>query len=363
MTDIPFKQAIAQSTATAQQLWFSGVEQVEIRECELAAPSAEEMLIEVECSAISAGTEMLVYRGQIPQDMALDASIIALQDQPQYPLQYGYASVGIVKTIGTHVDASWLGQRVFAFQPHASHFLANASELIKVPADITAEDAVFLPNMETAVNLVHDGNPALGERVVVLGQGIVGLLLSHLLTQFPLAQLYGVDAITLRRERSLQLGTHSVFDPFSAADITSLKQQLTNFTENPAEKNTGADLIYEVSGAPQALNLAIELSGFASRIVIGSWYGNKTAAIALGGDAHRNRLTITTSQVSSLAPELSGRWNKTRRFELSWNMLRKLRPSQLITHRVPLGNAPTLYQQLHQAPAQILQAIFSHTGS
>lgn len=349
---------IEQPSVCAQQLWFTDVEQVAVREHMLAAPGADELLVDVECSAISAGTEMLVYRGQIPNDMALDATIAALQDQQQYPLQYGYASVGIIKAVGVNVDAALLGQRVFAFQPHASHFISTFANVIPVPTDISAEDAVFLPNMETAVNLIQDGSPALGERVVVLGQGVVGLLLTHLLAQFPLAQLHGVDAIQLRRERALQLGVNAVFDPFSAADIGALKQQLTI-----AENNKGADLVYEVSGAPTALNLAIELSGFASRIVIGSWYGNKTAAIALGGDAHRNRLKITTSQVSSLAPELSGRWDKARRFELSWQMLRNLRPSQLITHRAPLSDAPVLYQRLHQSPAEILQAIFSYPHS
>ncbi|WP_331351688.1 zinc-binding alcohol dehydrogenase [Cellvibrio sp. UBA7671] len=349
---------IKQHSVHAQQLWFTGVEQVAVREHILAALCADELLVEVECSAISAGTEMLVYRGQIPNDMALDATITALQDQQQYPLQYGYASVGIVKTIGINVDAKWLGQRVFAFQPHVSHFITTPANLIPVPADIAAEDAVFLPNMETAVNLIQDGSPALGERVVVLGQGIVGLLLANLLAQFPLAQLHAVDAMPLRRERALQLGVNNVFDPFSSADTRALKQQLT-----VAENNKGADLIYEVSGAPDALNLAIGLSGFASRIVIGSWYGNKTAAIALGGEAHRNRLKITTSQVSSIAPELSGRWDKTRRFDLSWQMLRNLHPSQLITHRFPLSDAPALYQRLHQSPAEILQAIFSYSHS
>lgn len=346
----------------AQQLWFTGIEQVEVREQPLATLATGELLVEVECSAISAGTEMLVYRGQIPNEMPLDATITVLrsqqQDQQQYPLQYGYASVGIIKAVGAGVDAALIGQRVFAFQPHASHFITTPADVIPVPADIAAEDAVFLPNMETAVNLIQDGSPALGERVVVLGQGIVGLLLANLLAQFPLTQLHGVDAITLRRERALQLGVNSVFDPFLAADVNALKQQLT-----VAENSTGADLIYEVSGAPDALNLAIELSGFASRIVIGSWYGNKTAAITLGGNAHRNRLTITTSQVSSLAPELSGRWDKARRFELTWQMLRKLQPSQLITHRAPLSEAPALYQRLHQSPAEILQAIFCYSHS
>lgn len=348
MTDI----SSAATAAQAQQLWFTGVGQVAVREQPLAAPAAGELLVEVECSAISAGTEMLVYRGQIPNDMALDANIAALQDQQTYPLQYGYASVGRVKLIGADVDASWLGQRVFAFQPHASHFIATPANVIPVPVDITAENAVFLPNMETAVNLVQDGNPALGERVVVLGQGIVGLLLANLLSQFPLAQLHGVDALPLRRARALQIGVNTVFDPFSAADISELKQQLNRAT------NPGADLIYEVSGAPAALNLAIELSGFASRIVIGSWYGNKNSTVALGGNAHRNRLTITTSQVSSLAPELSGRWDKTRRFELTWQMLRRLQPQQLISHRVPLAEAGSLYAELDQQPENILQAVF-----
>lgn len=346
----------------AQQLWFTGIEQVEVREQPLTALAEGELLVQVECSAISAGTEMLVYRGQIPNEMPLDATITVLrsqqQDQQQYPLQYGYASVGIIKAVGAGVDAALIGQRVFAFQPHASHFIATPASVIPVPAGIAAEDAVFLPNMETAVNLIQDGSPALGERVVVLGQGIVGLLLANLLAQFPLTQLHGVDAIAVRRERALQLGVSEVFDPFSTTDINALKQQLS-----VAENNTGADLIYEVSGAPDALNLAIELSGFASRIVIGSWYGNKTAAIALGGNAHRNRLKITTSQVSSLAPELSGRWDKARRFELTWQMLRKLQPSQLITHRVPLSEAPALYQRLHQSPAEILQAIFCNSHS
>lgn len=348
MTDI----AIASTAAQAQQLWFTGVGQVAVREQHLAAPAAGELLVEVECSAISAGTEMLVYRGQIPNDMALDANITALQEQQAYPLQYGYASVGRVKLIGADIDASWLGQRVFAFQPHASHFIATPTNVIPVPADITAENAVFLPNMETAVNLIQDGNPALGERVVVLGQGIVGLLLANLLAQFPLVQLHGVDALPLRRARALQLGVKTVFDPFSAADISELKQQLNSAT------NPGADLIYEVSGATAALNLAIDLSGFASRIVIGSWYGNKNSTVALGGNAHRNRLKITTSQVSSLAPELSGRWDKTRRFELTWQMLRRLQPQQLISHRVPLAEAGSLYAELDQQPENILQAVF-----
>lgn len=311
--------------------------------------------VQSHCSAISAGTELLVYRGQIPADMALDTSLSALQGKMVYPVQYGYACVGVVEAIGAEVDAHWLGRRVFAFAPHASHFIATPAELIPLPDDIDVESAVFLANMETAVNLVQDGNPGLGERVVVLGQGIVGLLLASLLLQFPLTQLVTVDGLSPRRTRSRQLGVKQVVDPAAAVEMQALRQLLLS-----ADANGGADLIYEVSGAPEALNLGIDLSGFSSRIVIGSWYGSKAANVALGGAAHRNRLQITTSQVSTIAPALSGRWDKSRRFDLSWEMLRQVQPRQLISHRIPFTDAAAAYELLHHAPAEIMQAIFMY---
>lgn len=340
----------AASPTLAQQLWFTKPQHVEVREQLLPRPAQGEVLVQTLCSAISAGTEMLVYRGQIPTDMALDATIDNMQEQATYPLQYGYACVGRVLQVGADVDAWWLGKVVFSFQPHASHFIAAHSALIPLPDGIEPEAAMFLPNMETAVNLVHDGNPQLGERVVVLGQGIVGLLLSHLLTQFPLLQLSAVDGVLARCERALQLGVHQVFDPVS--DIGILKSQLAACN--------GADLIFEVTGVPEALNLAIDLSGYTSRIVIGSWYGSKSATVALGGKAHRNRLQISTSQVSTVAPQLSGRWDKERRYELAWKMLRELQPQKLITHRMPLADAAMLYKLLHEAPGDVLQAVFTY---
>jgi threonine dehydrogenase-like Zn-dependent dehydrogenase len=195
----------------------------------------------------------------------------------------------------------------------------------------------------------------MGERVVVLGQGVVGLLLDALLARCPLQGLFAVDALALRRARALSLGVQAVFDPLDEAAVQALRAQLHEGTGV-----AGADLIYEVSGAPQALNLALELSGYCSRIVIGSWYGSKSAPLALGGAAHRNRLRISTSQVSTLAPELAGRWNKERRFALCWDMLRRTQPQALITQRVPLRDAAELYRRLHESPADVVQAVFVH---
>lgn len=346
----------APATVAARQLWFTAAQQVELRAHSLPAPAPAELLVEVLCSAVSAGTELLVYRGQIPQDLPLDATLPSLQQSATYPLQYGYACIGRVKQVGANLPASWTERLVFAFQPHASHFLAPAADVIAVPDDIAAEDAVFLANMETAVSLVQDGSPGLGEQVVVLGQGIVGLLLSALLARHPLTGLFAVEGLPLRCQQAERVGVQQVFNPGSPAELAALKQRLASATGQ-----RGADLIFETSGVPSALNLAIELSGYTSRIVIGSWYGNKSAAIALGGEAHRNRLQLCTSQVSTLAPELSGRWDKSRRFALCWDLLRQLRPSQFITHRFAIDQAATLYQQLHQGPGDILQAVFVYS--
>lgn len=333
---------------SAQQLWFSAPLSLEVRTVVMPEPGPGQLLIKTICSAVSAGTEMLVYRGQLPQQMSLDAGIASLQSHTSYPLQYGYACVGEVIAVADAVDGDWLGQRVFSFQPHVSHFTAGAEQLMRVPDDVDSQAAVFLANMETAVNLVQDGAPGIGESVVVLGQGIVGLLLSGVLAQFPLAALYTCDTLSKRRQTSVALGAKHSFDPRD--DIKGVQSELL--------QSRGADLIYEVSGVPDALNLAVTLSGFDSRVVIGSWYGNKSAVIALGGDAHRNRLKITTSQVSTLAPALSGRWDKTRRFTTAWDMIRRLQPQQLISHTMTLSQANELYQLLHNSPDDILQAVF-----
>jgi len=344
----------------ARQLWFTKPGEVEIRENQLPPLQPGQILVKSVCSAISAGTEMLVYRGQLPTDIALDASLAALLKQTSYPLQYGYACVGHVEQIGAGVDAAWLDKRVFSFQPHASHFIATPDQLIVLPDDIEAEAAVFLANMETAVNLVLDGSPALGERVAVLGQGIVGLLLSSVLARFPLAQLLALDEISKRRNYAEWLGVRQAFDPKSDREIADLKDALRLPVELSATPNSGADLIYEVSGAPAALNLAIDLCSYSGRIVIGSWYGSKSAPVQLGGVAHRHRIKFISSQVSSIAPELSGRWDKARRFQEAWEMIRRLKPQALISHRMPIDQAADIYKRLDQEPQQVLQAIFTY---
>jgi 2-desacetyl-2-hydroxyethyl bacteriochlorophyllide A dehydrogenase len=329
----------------AQTLYFTSPKQVEIRETNIPAPKGDEVLVETICSAISAGSEMLVYRGQFPQ---LKDAHDSFSNELNYPLPYGYACVGRIKETGTQVDKSLENRLVFAFHPHASCFVTHPSSLLLVPASFSAENACFLPNMETAVNLVQDGAPILGERVLVLGQGIVGLLTAYLLSEFPLESLVTVDQYELRRN-ALQVESQR-------SKVTSLSPE--DFRLSTFDKN---DLTFELSGSPAALNDAIRSTVFSGRIVIGSWYGQKNSAIDLGGSFHRSRIKLISSQVSTISPKLSGRWDKSRRFDVAWSALQRIQPETWVTHRFPLEEAGKAYQLLDENPQETIQLIFDHS--
>lgn len=338
-----------------QRLWFTAPFQVEVRDEAPPAPAAGEALVATVCSAISPGTEMLVYRGQFPPGLAVDATLEALGGAFAYPLRYGYACVGRVAALGAEVDPAWAGRLVFAFQPHASAFTAPVAELLPVPEGVTPEDAVCLPNMETAVNFLLDGAPLLGERVAVFGQGVVGLLTTALLARLPLAALATLDRYPLRRDWSRRLGATACFDPADPETPAWLREHLDVDGEY-----AGADLVYELTGAPAALDQAIEAAGFSGRIVVGSWYGQKRHPVDLGGRFHRARLRLISSQVSTLTPELGARWTRRRRLNVAWRRLTEVRPGRLITHRFPLAEAAQAYARVDQAPEEVVQVVFDY---
>jgi 2-desacetyl-2-hydroxyethyl bacteriochlorophyllide A dehydrogenase len=333
-------------------LFFEEPFRCAVREEPLPEANDDRLLVQAHCSAISAGTEMLLFQGCFPEGMALDATLPAFAGQRSvYPVAYGYSSVGTVLAAGPQADPAWIGQRVFAFRPHQRFFAAPAAELIRVPAAVADEDAVFLAGMETAVNLVMDGRPIVGERVLVLGQGVVGLLTTALLAQFPLETLTVVERWPLRRQAALDLGAG-----------TALSGDETQEAAAPAHRTPeGApDLVFELSGQPALLDMAISWTGFGGRIVVGSWYGTKTAPVDLGGRFHRNRLQLIASQVSTLAPVLSGRWTKQRRLETAWDLLKRVGPSRLVTHRFDLEAAPAAYAQVAERPGETLQVLLTY---
>lgn len=299
---------------------------------------------------------MLIYEGRFPRDLETDSAISSLRGGFKYPMAYGYASVGVVQEIGKDVDREWLNRMVFSFQPHSSRFIANVDSLFPIPDSLTPQTACFLPNMETAVNLVQDGAPILGERVLVLGQGVVGLLTASLLKEFPLDALVTVDQFDLRCQMSkveCQRSNVSQCETLDSSSHDFYKQALSALKE-------GADLTFELSGNPSALNEAITLTRFTGRIVIGSWYGEKEMDVKLGGSFHRSRIKLISSQVSTISPDLSGRWDKSRRFAVAWKALERIQPEKWITHRFALEDAAQAYSMLDENPQETIQVIFDY---
>jgi 2-desacetyl-2-hydroxyethyl bacteriochlorophyllide A dehydrogenase len=334
-------------------LFFKEPYKVEIYEDEIPVPQPDELLIRTITSAVSSGTEMLVYRGQIPDNIAVDETIDALKDKFQYPLRYGYASVGEIIETGNSELRNLVGKKVFAFQPHGSFFITNINNTMFIPDGINVEDAVFYPNLETAVNLLMDGRPVVGEDVIVTGAGIVGLFTIALLKQYPINSLTVIEPLRNRQSAVKELGADNVYHPDEFNDIIRIQQSGHGI-------DAGVDLVFECSGAGEALQMSIDAAGFNGRVIAGSWYGNKPVTLDLGSRFHRQRIKLISSQVSSITPEQMSRWNHKRRADVVWKQLERIKPSRWITHRFPLPDAQIAYQLIDEHPEQCLQVLFTY---
>ncbi len=209
--------------------------------------------------------------------------------------------------------------------------------------------------METAVSFLMDGQPMIGEWVVLFGQGIVGLLTTALLAAYPLAGLITLDRFPLRRQWSQWLGAEKSLDPDAADTPDRLRSLLAG-----EGSYQGADLLFELTGNPKALDQAIATAGYDGRVLIGSWYGKKKADLTLGSHFHRSNVRLISSQVSFIAPRWRGRFDQARRLHAAWSMIAKHDPAKMITHRFPIGQAHEAYQLLDQDPGSTVQVLLTY---
>lgn len=342
------------SVSDSRAVEFVAPREVDVVDIDRPVPGSEEVLVETAVSAVSAGTELLVYRGDVDPDTVADEELAALNGDLSYPLRYGYSVVGTVTEIGTRVDPAWRGRTVFGFNPHVSHFLADPADLHPVPKGIDPETAALFANTETAVNFALDGAPRLGERVAVFGQGVVGLLTTALLSRSAAETVVAVEPRDVRRELAADLGADATVDPSrddAAAAVT--------------EHTGGVDLAIEVSGQPETLETAIEATRFDGRVLVGSWYGTKRAELGFGDHFHRGRVSVESSQVSTIAPKLRGRWDHERRRTTAWRELRRLAndreiTERLVTDRVDIDDAAAAYRRLTADPKDTLQILLTY---
>ena len=332
---------------------FTGPRSVAVRERPTETVGDDQLRVETTLSGVSAGTELLVYRDEVPEEMAVDATLPAFEGASfDYPLAYGYAAVGRVVETGTETDDDWLGRRVFGFRPHTETFVADPSAVVPLPEGLPTTAAAMLPTVETAVTLVLDTAPRLGERVAVFGAGAVGLTTVALLADCPLAELIVVDPQPERRERAAALGADTTLIPEAAADLGERQR---------ADEEPGVDAAVEISGNPAALDDAVAAVGYDGRVTVGSWYGQKRADLNLGGEYHRSRIAIEASQVSTLDPSLRGRWTTDRRLQTALSRAVDLPLSELVTHRIPFEEAPRAYELLDELGGETpLQIVFDY---
>ena len=317
-----------------RELWFCGPEEVELRHG-VAPPLGDgQVRVRALASGISQGTELLLFKGEgpTPFDPSLDAP-----DAPTYPRRYGYAWVGEVTESKSAVHP--VGRRAFALLPHGDEHCVDARQLRPLPDDVPLERAVLAANLETAVNVAWDAGVALGDDVVVIGGGVVGLLCGHVARQSGARCVRLVEPSARRCEAARALG----FDEAPAGDA-------------PAPS---ADVVIEASGDPACLDQAIAWARDEAVIVVASFYGARVAPLALGSDFHRRRLTLRASQVSRLPPTRVS-WSFDRRFELVTNLLKNPLLDALLDPPVPFDEAPATYARLAREPARSLQTLFRY---
>jgi 2-desacetyl-2-hydroxyethyl bacteriochlorophyllide A dehydrogenase len=304
---------------------------VEIREVPAPRAAPGEVIVRTAYSGISSGTERLVFRGDVPEDVALDDTIEALAGTFQYPFRYGYACVGRVE-----------GQDrlVFAFHPHQDVFTAAAGDLICLPAVHPAAATLF-PLVETALQITLDAEAGYRDRVVVFGAGVVGLLTALLLKRSGRRPLC-VEPLEWRRNLAGSLGVSTVA-------LEELGQE-----EVP--------LVIDASGNPEVPGRALDMLAHEGTLLIASWFGTKPVQLPLGGAFHRRRLTIRSTQVSTIPARMSATWTVARRRAEAAALLPELPLDELCTHVFPFAEAADAFRAVDQNAPGLMHAVLDYDG-
>ncbi|HEY6957797.1 MAG TPA: zinc-binding dehydrogenase [Candidatus Limnocylindria bacterium] len=327
-------------------VWFPAARSVELRSERPVMPGPHDVRVHAIASGVSHGTEMLVYRGQVPEDLALDLPTLA--GSYSFPIKFGYASVGRVVAVGDAVTRVVPGQLVFVHHPHQDEYVVPEAALVALDGVRDAEQGIFLANTETAVNVVLDAHPHLGDVVAVHGQGVVGLLVTQLLRRSG-ARVVAVDPIPLRRDLAMRCGADVSVAPDGAAD--AIRERTGG---------RGADLAIEVSGSGAALQQAIDSVAFQGTVVVASWYGTKPVTLRLGAGFHRARVRLASSQVGTIDPALAPRWDRDRRLALARELLGELVLAPLVTHRIPFARAADAYALVDAHADETVQVLLTY---
>jgi threonine dehydrogenase-like Zn-dependent dehydrogenase len=293
----------------------------EIRPVRLPEPGRDDVVVRTLCSGISRGTETLVFRGQVPRSQYSAMRAPFQEGEFPGPVKYGYLNVGVVE----HGPRDLRDRPVFCLYPHQTAYVVPAAAVLPVPAGVPPERAVLAGAVETAVNALWDAAPLIGDRVTVVGAGMVGCCVARLLTRFPAVDVTVVDV-----------------DPAKAEVVTHLGAAFAS----PAEAADGRDLVVHASATSSGLQLSLDLLAREGSVIDLSWYGDAEVQLSLGGAFHSGRLGIRSSQVSTVSPARSGSRTLVDRRALALDLLRDPAFDALITGESPFDELPALMSRL-----------------
>ncbi|WP_017615783.1 zinc-dependent alcohol dehydrogenase [Nocardiopsis salina] len=306
---------------SGRAFWVNSPGRGEIRDVDLPAPEAGQALVRSRYSGISRGTETLVFDGGVPANQYEVMRAPFQEGDFPGPLKYGYLNVGEVE----QGPADLVGRTVFTLFPHQDRFVVPVEALSLVPAPVPAERAVLAGTVETAVNALWDASPRVGDRVAVVGAGMVGCCVARLVSRVPGTRVQLVDVVPERAETADALGVD-----FAA----------------PVEADTDCDLVFHTSATESGLTRSLDLLAPEGEVVELSWYGDRQVILPLGEDFHSQRLAVRASQVGMISPARRSRYDHAERLALALRLLADPAFDALLTGQSRFEDLPEVLPRL-----------------
>ncbi|ARN81156.1 zinc-dependent alcohol dehydrogenase [Methylocystis bryophila] len=327
----------AQAT-TARALWYEAPQSAGLRLEALPQPGPAEARVATRWSALSRGTERLIFEGRVPVSERQRMRGPFQQGDFPFPVKYGYCAAGVVEA----GPPDWLGKEVFCLHPHQDRFVAPLAALRPVPSATPLRRAPLAANMETALNALWDSGAGPGDRIVIVGAGVLGLLIAYLAARLP-----GSEPLVIDKEAARQ----DIATAFGASF------QLAGEFEPEAVE---ADVVFHASATAGGLALALASAGFEAKVVETSWHGEGDTPTPLGGAFHAKRLQLISSQVGQLSPSRRPRWTYARRLDKALELLADPLLDALISEEVDLEATPRELPRLLGAGARGLATLIRY---
>ena len=312
----------------ATSFWVRAPGEGEIRAVDLPTPDPDDVLVRALYSGVSRGTETLVFRGGVPRNQVTRMRAPFQEGDFPGPVKYGYLNVGVVE----QGPAQLRGRTVFCLYPHQTRYVVPAVAVTPVPDDVPAGRAVLAGTVETAVNALWDAAPRIGDRIAVVGGGMVGCCVAALLARIPAVRVELVDVDPAREAVAHALGAGFA---------------------TPERARGDCDLVVHASATEAGLARSLELLADEGEVVELSWYGDRPVTVALGEAFHSRRLTIRASQVGAIAPARRGRRSHADRIALALRLLADPAFDALITREIAFTDLPAEMPRIADEPSAL----------